>query len=110
MDIKEALQKYQDQPLIKLASDVGQSQPAYYRPITLADHDKVKRHMKAANTESEGVSLVLTIIFKMLDGTGKPIFGIDDKKWLLEKVPQMILAEIVNEMAAVTSIEDAEKN
>jgi hypothetical protein len=109
---REGLELYRDNAPIELQVKVpGVTQAVYYQPITLGDQDKVRRHLTQLDTDSPAVAIALSVIFKIRDQDGKPILDVSDKKWLMETVPQSILTDIVNEMAAgAPSVEEAEKN
>jgi hypothetical protein len=109
---KELLQRFKDAELIPVMARLpGQDQPVYFKPVTLADNDKVRRHMKAEGSDSEAVSVCLTVIFKLCDEAGNLIFDISDRSWIMSTVPQSLLNDIVGEMAAANvTLEEAEKN
>lgn len=111
MDLLTAL-KATSLDLIPLKTEVkGQTETAYYKPMTLADHDKIKRFVMAEGGQgSDGLALALTVIHKVMDKDGKKVFSMKDKNFLMNGIPNSILVALVNEMAAEIDLEEAEGN
>lgn len=110
MDLKAALQQQENEPIEIKTRIQGQTEPAYYKPMTLADHDKIQRTIKVDGKGSEGAALAITLIQKVIDKKGQKLFKPGDKDWLMNSVPQGVLLDIVNEISRVPTIEEAEKN
>ena len=110
MDIKQALQNF-DLRLTEIKTRLpGQDEPAYYKPVTLAQSDRINAMIDADGAQGDGAKLALTIMECVLDKDGAKVFDLGDKGFLLNQVPQSVLLDIVNEISATPSIEDAEGN
>lgn len=91
----------------------GMTVPAYYKPLTLAQSDKIQRFIQAERAEGDGAKLAITVILCLLDVGGEQIFTMADREWIMSSVPQALLVDIVNEItggAGDDPIEDAEGN
>jgi len=88
----------------------GQTEPAYYKPMTLGASDKIARFIKKKGVEGDGQKLAITVIQSVCDAEGKPLFTMGDERMLLQSVPQQILIDIVNEISSTPDIEAAEGN
>ena len=108
MDLKEALSSPLD--LVEMQTKVpGQDTATYFKPMTCADHDKIARYREKEGG-GDGMALVLTLIHKVVDDKGTPLFTMADKQLLYKRTPNAILVAMVNEIAAGPTIEEAEKN
>ena len=110
MDLKQALQQF-DRKLIEIQTKLpGQTDACYFRPQTLAQSDRVAAMIEADASTGDGAKLALTIIESVLDKEGDKVFSLGDKSFLMNECPQQPLIDIINEMAATPTIEDAEGN
>ena len=111
MNIKEAMQGIA-LDLIELSILLpGQTEPAYYKPMTLAMSDKIEAQCRAKGDASPGYKLATSIVLCLVDQDGDAIFSAADKNLLMSKVPQSVLIDIVNEMSGdVPTLEEAEGN
>ena len=67
--------------------------------------------MECANKGNAAEAMVLTIIYRLIDAEGNPLFKKLDKTELLKSVDPDVLADIVNKInASDPSAEDIEGN
>jgi len=101
-------------PLRELKTRIpGQDEPAYCRPMTLADHDKigaVSAAQAGTGEVTQGLTLAVTVIHKVCDAEGNKLFTHGDKTLLMERVDNRVIVDLVNEIAEPMSLEDAEGN
>lgn len=110
MDIKQALKGLElDLREIKTRLP-GQTEPAWFKPLTLQVSDRIARQVNMLDHPTDGDKLVITVVTCVLDKDGKPVFDKGDKQFLHSRVPQDILIDIVNEIGENSSLEDAEGN
>jgi hypothetical protein len=112
MNLKDALNRNLE--LRELQTRVpGQDELAYSYPVTLAETDMIAYKAKKLSGDgepSQGLTLALTVITKVVDAEGNPIFNDGDRTLLMKKVPQETIIDLVNEMAASVTIEESEGN
>jgi len=110
MDIKRAMQAL-DSDLHELKTKLpGQTVAASYRRPTLAQNDKIERHINAQDNPSNGTKLAITLIWSVLDSDGKPVFDMGDLAMILKQVPTQTVLDIISEINPQTTIEEAEGN
>lgn len=73
----------------------------FVTPWTLADQAKLLR----ASQGKEAEALALVLIFKAMDGEGKPLFTLEDKRALMHEVDAAVVARVAN---AIMGVEEAE--
>jgi hypothetical protein len=67
--------------------------------------------MQCANENKTAEAMVLTIVYRLIDEEGKPIFRKNDRLELLKSVDPTVLAEVVNKInESDPSAEDVEGN
>lgn len=110
MDIKTAMQGLPGD-LAELSTTLpGQTEPAYYKPMTLGLSDKIARRINAGAVQGDGEKLAITLALCVLDKDGNRVFDDGDIRMLMERVPQQLLLDIVNEVNEPPDIEAAEGN
>ncbi len=110
-NIKNALQALKTRQPIKLKTSIpGLTEPAYYFPPTLSDHDKIQSLMERLNCPGQGAEVALTVIVKVCDADGKQIFKTADREWMLKEIPVVYLTNLALEINSATNTEEAEKN
>jgi len=77
----------------------------YWKPVTLADKQKIAKYAKGGDQETT----VYTIIFKALDSNGDNLFTLEDKVSLLNSVPSATLERIALRILDVTGGHNLEK-
>jgi hypothetical protein len=113
MDMLEAAQAVKIELTVLKTKFPGQTEPAYFKPLSLAESDRLARFIKleGGDDASDGDRVALTFIDRIVDATGKKIFKPSHKTMLLEKIPLHFLVDSVNEISSsVPTIEEAEKN
>ena len=112
MDIRAALESYRNQKPIKLKAAIpGLDETVYYRPMTLGDNDSILAKMNRQNIDPsrQGAQVAVTVVHKLLDVQGKPIFNLTDVDWMLKSVPLALMTDIATEVGTVETIEEVEK-
>ncbi len=110
-----ALEKAKAQYRAKLSADPAPiSVPeweldAFIRPgISL---ERLGEIMQCANENKTAEAMVLTVVYRLMDSEGKPIFRKVDRLELLKSVDPTVLAEVVNRInESDPSTEDVEGN
>jgi hypothetical protein len=83
----------------------GKPLEIYAKPFTLAE----KRNLFKNAKNDDLAVLVDAIVLKALDGDGKKIFKLDDKKTLLNSADPDVIANVATKMLNTVTPEDAEK-
>ena len=111
MNIKEAI-RAQALDLIEMQTRLpGQTEPVYFKPMTLAMSDRIERECSAKGDAAFGYKLATSLVLCVLDKNGNRVFDAGDKHALMNEVPQDKLVEMCNEISgSPPSLEDAEKN
>jgi len=74
----------------------------YYTPFTLAEKKKLLKFAKSDDIEF----LIRTLILKAKDAQGESMFDVSDRVTLLNKVSDVVITRIVNEISAVPEVDE----
>jgi hypothetical protein len=74
----------------------------YYTPFTLAEKKKLLKFAKSDDIEF----LIRTLILKARDEQGEPMFDVGDRVTLLNKVSDVVITRVVNEISAVPDMDE----
>ena len=109
MDFKAALAGYEAELVPLKAQLPGQTEPVYYRTMSVAMGDRVARKTKAAGNIEDGEKLAIVLVECLLDKDGNRLLDASDKQAMMQ-LPVGLMVDMVNEIQATPSIEDAEGN
>jgi len=77
----------------------------YHTPMTLADLKKIRARADGDETET----LAYTVMFKALDSHGEPLFGLQDKLFLMAGGASIVISRIVMELNKTQGFDEIKK-
>jgi hypothetical protein len=95
MDLRERIKQEFDANSVKSTKvrewgENGKPLEVCCKPMTLAELSKIQKYAG----EDEAQMCVYTVIFKALDGSGEPLFSLEDKGFLMNGANPAVVARI----------------